>query len=65
MGLVIMHLFLLALEGSSILVLYERENGVVFYTRVSVEGEQEAAKILIKEQYPFRHMEATGRADLV
>lgn len=25
-------------------------------------GEQEAAKTLINEQYPFRHMEATGRA---
>ena len=25
-------------------------------------GEKEAAKTLINEQYPFRHMEATGRA---
>ena len=25
-------------------------------------GEKEAAKILINEQYPFRHMEATRRA---
>ena len=25
-------------------------------------GEQEAAKELINERYPFRHMEATGRA---
>ena len=25
-------------------------------------GEQEAAKTLINEQYPFRHMEAIGRA---
>lgn len=27
-----------------------------------LSGEQETAKMLIYEQYPFRHMEATGRA---
>jgi len=27
-----------------------------------LSGEQETAKMLINEQYPFKHMEATGRA---
>lgn len=27
-----------------------------------LSGEQENAKMMINKQYPFRHMEATGRA---
>ena len=27
-----------------------------------LSGERDNAKIMINEQYPFRHMEATGRA---